>query len=129
MLGTYLPSRRSQSASPLRLHVLTVLMSTTLAILPFDAATAQSAPQCSPGQNPELGYAGKQLRAAIGDVMGEPTSSDYKDPGHTGDSLQDTTTGLIVYRISTSARTFTNGSEWWALTARRGVLYWVGDEI
>lgn len=89
------------------------------------AASAQPvAANCAAGQQPAfvLGFA--QLKAQIGDIMGEAEECEQTDP-MTGDSLQRTTTGLAFYRRCSNAPTFTNGYEHWALTAD-GLVSWTG---
>jgi hypothetical protein len=80
------------------------------------------APWCLAGQTPrlELGFA--ELARHLGDVMGEPTECEHGDTW-TGDTRQETTTGVAVYRWCTNTPTFTRGSEHWML-APNGVVHW-----
>jgi hypothetical protein len=82
-------------------------------------------PFCQPGQEPEfvLGFA--QLKQQLGDTMGQPLECEHPDPT-TGDSLQQTTTGLAVYQRATGALRFTDGWHHWSL--QDGALRaWEGD--
>ncbi|MBV9169740.1 MAG: HNH endonuclease [Chloroflexi bacterium] len=49
-------------------------------------------------------------------------------PNGTGDTLQDTTSGLAFWRKSTNTPTFTNGDTHWALTPT-GFISWTGSSI
>ena len=68
-----------------------------------------------------------QLKARLGDKMGDPIECEHTNVDN-GDSLMQTTTGLAFYRKATNTPTFTNGFEHWALTAQ-GLVYWTGDSI
>jgi hypothetical protein len=99
-----------------------------LALLgPSSVASAQSAPFCDPGKSPEFVFGFKDLRDAVGDAMGQPTECEHAE-ATTGDSHQQTSTGLSFYRKRTNTPTFTNGSEHWALT-RDGLVTWTGSSI
>jgi len=89
------------------------------------AALAQAAPHCDPGQSPEFVFGFADLKAEIGDVMGNPVSCQYADPNGTGDTLQDTSTGLAFWRKSINTPTFTNGATYWALVDI-GLVSWTG---
>ncbi len=82
---------------------------------------------CQPGQQPEFAFGFAQLKARLGDVMGNPIECEHTNADN-GDSLMQTTTGLSFYRKATNTPTFTNGFEHWALTAQ-GLVYWTGDSI
>lgn len=91
-------------------------------------ALAQSESRCQPGQTPEFVFGFADLRAQLGDSMGDPTSCEYADPNGTGDTLQDTSTGLAFWRKSTNTPTFTNGGTHWALESS-GLVSWTGASI
>jgi len=80
---------------------------------------AQGQPYCDDGRAPRfvLGFAA--LKAHLGETMGDPVECEHGNPQN-GDVLQQTTTGLAIYRELTNASLFTNGSEHWAL---------IGDEL
>jgi hypothetical protein len=82
---------------------------------------------CPPGTTPQfvLGFA--DLRAQVGDAMGNPTECEHANPDN-GDTLQQTTTGLAFYRKSTNTPTFTNGSDHWGLTSN-GLVAWSGVDV
>src|SRR4051794_202477 len=92
-------------------------------------ATAQSVDtHCSAGQTPQfvLGFA--DMKAMLGEAMGQPVTCEFPDPNGTGDVHQQTTTGLAFWRKTTNTPTFTNGSEHWA-NAPSGWVYWTGSSI
>jgi hypothetical protein len=105
--------------------VLALVGAITLAPSPV---LAQVATGCQVGQSPRfvLGFA--DLKAELGEVMGEPVTCEFPDPNQTGDVHQRTTTGLAFWRASTNSPTFTNGSEHWART-RAGLVAWTGASI
>ena len=82
----------------------------------------------SAGQTPQfvLGFA--DMKAMLGDAMGQPVTCEFPDPNGTGDVHQQTTTGPAFWRKSTNTPTFTNGSEHWANTPS-GWVYWTGSSI
>jgi hypothetical protein len=92
------------------------------------AAAAQSAPHCNPGQAPSFVFGFAELRAEVGAAMGDPISCEYADPNGTGDTLQDTSTGLAFWRKSTNTPTFTDGATHWGLTPA-GFVAWTGPSI
>jgi hypothetical protein len=57
--------------------------------------------------------------------MGEPLECEHANT-ESGDSLQQTTTGLAVYDQATNTPSFTDGWRSWALT-QRGLLSWEGQ--
>lgn len=111
-----------------------VAAATPSAVVPTSAATpaftatvneAPPAPSCRPGQPPAfvLGFA--ELKQRLGDTMGEPLECERVNPEN-GDTLQQTTTGLAVYRKSTGLLMFTDGWRKWALTPD-GLVAWEGE--
>lgn len=94
---------------------------------PAPAALAQSAPFCAPGSAPTFVQGFAQLKARLGDIMGDPLECEHTD-GSNGDVLQQTTTGLSFWRKATNTATFTDGYRHWALTSR-GLLTWEGASI
>jgi hypothetical protein len=94
---------------------------------PAPAALAQGAPYCAPGAAPTFVQGFAQLKARLGEVMGDPVECEHTN-GSNGDVLQQTTTGLAFWRKSTNTATFTDGYRHWALTAR-GVVTWEGESI
>ena len=107
------------------LVVLALLGSVVLGPLPV---AAQSSTFCPAGQSPhfEAGFA--DLKARIGDAMGDPLTCEYPDPNGTGDIHQDTTTGLAFWRKSTNTPTFTDGFNHWGHTAQ-GWATWTGSSV
>jgi hypothetical protein len=74
-------------------------------------------PFCEAGKQPEFAFGFAQLKARLGDKMGDPIECEHTNVDN-GDSLLQTTTGLAFYRKATNTPTFTNGFEHWALTAQ-----------
>lgn len=119
------------SGTPARAASVLEVASTTP--MPTDAAApvapsppAATAAYCAPGQAPafQLGFAA--LQQQLGDVMGTPLECEHGAPG--GDTVQQTSTGLAIWRRSTNLAMFTDGWRHWALTPR-GVVTWTGDAI
>lgn len=80
------------------------------------AAAAQTAlPTCSAGQAPALAPMFKDLSTALGPQVGAPTACAQVNAAN-GDILQQTSSGLLVYRPSLGIAMFTNGWRHWALT-------------
>src|SRR5205085_194279 len=78
--------------------------------------TAAAGPYCASGQPATfvLGFA--QLHDTLGDaVMGEPVECEHANAAN-GETLQQPTTGLAIYRPSTGELSFTDGWRYWALT-------------
>jgi hypothetical protein len=89
---------------------------------------AQGPLGCRPGEQPEFVFGFAAMKERLGDRMGTPISCEYGDPAGSGDTLQDTSTGLAFYRKSTNTPTSTNGFEHWGLTSA-GLVYWTGSSI
>jgi hypothetical protein len=105
--------------------VLALLGSVVLGPLPV---AAQSSTFCPAGQSPHYAAGFADLKAHIGDAMGDPLTCEYPDPNGTGDIHQDTTTGLAFWRKSTNTPTFTDGFNHWGLTAQ-GWVTWTGSSV
>ncbi len=88
-------------------------------------ATAQAPAYCQPGQTPQLASPFAALKQRLGDTMGTPLECEHVN-AENGDTVQETTTGLAVYRKRTGTPTFTNGWAHWALT-ERGLVTWEGE--
>jgi hypothetical protein len=89
-----------------------------------DAATAQAAPYCQPGQQPSFSNGIAALHAQVGDAMGTPVECEHS-ASVGGDTVQQTTTGLAAYDSLTNTETFTDGWRHWELTAD-GLVTWEG---
>jgi hypothetical protein len=83
---------------------------------------------CPPGVAPDFASGFATLKLTLGDSMGAALSCEFGDPQGTGDVLQETTSGLALYRMSTNTPTFTDGWNHWGLTAD-GVVYWIGASV
>jgi SH3 domain-containing protein len=67
------------------------------------------------------------LKQRLSNVMGDP--GECAHPGTTsGDLLQQTTTGLAIYRAQRNITIFTNGLEHWALASGK-LLFWTGPSV
>lgn len=108
--------------------VVAILALLLFAPVPAPLASAQESPHCPAGQSPRFVLGFEQLEAQLGATMGEPTTCEYPDPNGTGDTLQETTTGLAFWRKSTNIPTFTDGWDHWALTPR-DLIHWTGESI
>lgn len=107
------------------LATLGLLVSLGLGAFPATAA-AQTAAFCQPGESPsfQLGFA--DLKYALGYIMGDPIECEHPNSGN-GDTLQQTTTGLAVYRQASNTPEFTDGWNHWALSTG-GVIAWSGTD-
>ncbi|HEY3062731.1 MAG TPA: hypothetical protein VGL99_27485 [Chloroflexota bacterium] len=97
-------------------------------LLPAPTTLAQGTTSCTAGQAPRFMFGFADLKAHIGEAMGEPVTCEFSDPNGTGDVHQRTTSGLAFWRKSTNTPTFTNGFEHWANTPA-GWVTWTGAGI
>ena len=81
----------------------------------------EPAPHCGITQRPVFSRGLADLKAALGDRMGEPIECEHANT--IGDVEQRTSTGLAFYRPRSNMPGFTTGTESWGLTDR-GLLYW-----
>jgi hypothetical protein len=88
-------------------------------------AVAQAAPFCEAGQSPAFIFGFADLKYALGYIMGDPVECEHANSAN-GDTLQQTTTGLAIYRQATNTPEFTDGWNHWALTDQ-GVVAWSGS--
>ena len=82
---------------------------------------------CAPDESPGFTSGLMALSQQLGDTMGGPMECEHGNPDN-GDTLQETTTGLAIYRASTNTPTFTDGFQHWALTPL-GLVTWTGPGI
>jgi hypothetical protein len=85
-----------------------------------------TAPFCNPGQLPSFAPGVATLQQKLGDVMGAPVECEHAVTA-TGDTIQQTTTGLVAYNSLTNTVSFTDGWRHWAVAAR-GFVAWEGPE-
>ena len=85
-----------------------------------------TAAYCQPGQQPTFALGVADLKQQLGDTMGAPLECEHAVSA-SGDTIQQTTTGLVMYRAATNTVMFTDGWRHWALTAR-GMVRWEGPE-
>jgi hypothetical protein len=85
------------------------------------------APWCLPGQTPAFSFGFAELSQQLGSIMGQPTECEHGD-GATDDTIQQTTTGLAVYRWCNNTPTFSREQEHWMLMPG-GAAYWTGQDI
>src|SRR6266852_9985282 len=100
-----------------------VLTLTTL--LNISPASAQEAPSCQAGQEPELSLVFAGMEGELGAAIGDPTECEHADPT-TGDTLQLTTTGLLSYRYATNTPIFSSGFLHWGLFDSV-LVFWITD--
>jgi len=89
------------------------------------AGAAQEDTFCAPDQAPAFAFGFADLRAFVGDAMGDPLTCEYGDPDGSGNVFQQTTTGTAQWRAATTTSIFTAGTDHWAITAS-GQLAWSG---
>jgi hypothetical protein len=83
------------------------------------------APWCPPDVTPAFQFGFAELARQLAGVMGEPTECEHGSDW-TGDTRQQTTTGVAVYRWCTNTPSFTREQEVWMLTPG-GMQYWTGQ--
>jgi hypothetical protein len=81
---------------------------------------------CPPGQAPSFVLGFGQLKQRLGATMGDPLECEHVNAAN-GDTLQQTTTGLAVYRPSSGELQFTDGWRHWALGSS-GIVAWAGTD-
>jgi pimeloyl-ACP methyl ester carboxylesterase len=92
----------------------------TLVVAPLSASAASppvaeaAGYGCRPGEQPQFQAGFADLKAQLGDVMGNPTTCQYF--GKVGVTYQDTTTGQAYFARDTVPTSFTNGDQFWAET-------------
>ncbi len=90
-------------------------------------AGTEAAPFCGVGEAPHFAFGFAALKSAIGDAMGDPIECEHPNSAN-GDTLQQTSTGLAIYRHSTNSPEFTDGWNHWML-ADSGLVAWTGDAV
>src|SRR6266851_370505 len=87
---------------------------------------ASTLPFCNAGQVPTFSPGLAVLKRQVGDAMGTPIECEHPSTA-TGDTIQQTTTGLAAYYKLTNTVTFTDGWRHWAITAT-GYVRWEGTQ-
>jgi hypothetical protein len=90
------------------------------------AGEPAAAPYCSPGQSPAFAGSLGALKQQLGDALGAPVECEHPTSA-IGDTVQQTTTGLVAYAKVTNTVSFTDGWRHWAMTPR-GVVAWEGTD-
>ncbi|MBV8718103.1 MAG: hypothetical protein JOZ65_23800 [Chloroflexi bacterium] len=90
------------------------------------SASAQAASFCDAGQAPAFEFGFADLKYALGYIMGDPLECEHPNSAN-GDTLQQTTTGLAIYRQATNTPEFTDGWNHWALMDQ-GLTAWTDAE-
>ena len=115
-------ARLRLTTRPAKTVAVAALVAGLLPLAPGHVAYA--APFCQPGESPEFRSGFASLKEQLGPLMGDPSECEHLDAA-TGDTLQNTTTGLAYYRKATNTPTLTDGQRHWALTAD-GLIAWEG---
>ena len=92
------------------------------------AAPGAAGTRCLAGDAPRYVFGFADLKAYLGDAMGDPLTCEFADPNGTGDVHQQTSRGLAFWRKSTNTPTFTDGWDHWGRT-EAGWVAWTGDSI
>lgn len=107
------------------LSALTVALSLGGGSVP---ALAQSmAPHCQTADAPTFAASLAGLQGALGDTMGAPIECPHVDV-LSGDTIQQTSTGLAYVRATSGLATFTDGASHWAMTPA-GLVAWDGGAL
>lgn len=96
------------------------------AVASAEQPSATTAGFCAAGQVPTFSAGLANLRQRVGDVMGTPVECAH-EASASGDSVQQTTTGLAAYFSLSNTVTFTDGWRHWAMTPT-GYVTWEGPE-
>src|ERR1051326_8027001 len=107
-------------AAPRTFAALMLLLGTT------SAAADDLNTYCLPDQAPTYSFGFADLKAVVGDVVGDPITCQYEDPDG-NDILQQTTTGTLLWRASAGISIFTSGDDHWAMTLA-GPFSWSGPD-
>jgi hypothetical protein len=84
---------------------------------------AQAAPWCLPGEVPAFHFGFSTLADLMGTDFGLPKECEH-GLNSTGDTLQETTTGVATYQWCTNTPSFARGKEHWTLTPA-GLEHWI----
>jgi hypothetical protein len=84
------------------------------------------APYCGVGEQPAFSNGLATLKEQVGEPMGRPVECEHATSA-TGDTAQQTTTGLAAYDKASNTVSFTDGWHHWALTAN-GLVTWDGTQ-
>jgi hypothetical protein len=87
----------------------------------------RAAPFCAEGMQPSFTFGFASLSEALGTTMGDPTECPHVDVAN-GDTYQQTSKGLAIYRRARNLPIFTSGADHWALTAA-GLVSWSGPGL
>ena len=81
---------------------------------------------CSPGEQPVFSNGLAALQQQVGDAMGRPVECEHATSA-SGNTAQQTTTGLAAYDKASNTVSFTDGWHHWALTDD-GLVTWDGTD-
>jgi hypothetical protein len=88
---------------------------------------------CAPGRRPAWRDGFATLNDWTGGIIGDPLTCEHPDPAGTGDVHVLTTQGLVYWRKSTNALSFTSnhgaGQGHWAVTNDARLLAWIGPDV
>lgn len=88
-------------------------------------ASAQAAPFCAPGEAAAFRFGIAALQERLGSVMGTPLECEHVNAA-SGDTVQQTTTGLAYFNPAANMPVFTDGDVHYALADGKLVM-WRGD--
>jgi hypothetical protein len=99
-------------------------LATGALLVPLLGSSASGAAACPTEEPVQFAPALVRLQSLVGEPMGAPRSCSFQDAD--GDTLQQTTTGLALYRPSTDLALFSNGQQFWTLTGGE-LQQWTGN--
>lgn len=89
--------------------------------------SASLAPWCLPDQTPSFSFGFADLASELGPVVGKPVECEHGAPA-SSDTLQRTTTGLLLYQWCVNASTFTLGDDHWTMLESGTVVHWTASD-
>ena len=93
---------------------------------PATSWAAVPAASCADDESPQFANGLGALSDVLGEIMGDPLECEHVNADN-GDTLQQTSAGLALYRRATTWPEFTDGYHHWALVGS-ALVAWVGSE-
>jgi hypothetical protein len=95
-------------------------------IVETQATQPGTAPYCNAGQSAAFATTLTDLQHTVGNAIGTPLECEHPTSA-IGDTIQQTSTGLVAYSKLTNTVSFTDGWRHWAMTPK-GPVTWEGTD-